>query len=261
MDAVPPALSTFCSPHFTWHHHTWDLPGLPLHIYTLKAIKYWRWRRPGTEASVILLCTVWWSFRLPTHLTFLARLSARSTWSTWLGGEWKNTQLVELSFSFPCRNLDGICFFTCSPLRMSQVCQSVAIILLSFVYMCYYSERASATGAEGIRLKEGGSINKSLVCLGNVISALGMWYKNVPCVCLASYKTVSPCISLFCNQFMLSSLSLIHWCRSSSHPTLHPFLTFILSSPSSSPSWHVLSLLPLQEALHSLQRLSTDMAT
>jgi len=34
------------------------------------------------------------------------------------------------------------------------------------------SERASTTGAEGIRLKEGGSINKSLVCLGNVISAL-----------------------------------------------------------------------------------------
>ena len=36
------------------------------------------------------------------------------------------------------------------------------------------SERASATGAEGIRLKEGGNINRSLVCLGNVISALGM---------------------------------------------------------------------------------------
>ena len=35
------------------------------------------------------------------------------------------------------------------------------------------SERASQTGAEGLRLKEGGNINKSLVCLGNVISALG----------------------------------------------------------------------------------------
>ncbi|CAI8050074.1 Kinesin-like protein Klp98A [Geodia barretti] len=34
------------------------------------------------------------------------------------------------------------------------------------------SERASATGAEGVRLKEGSSINKSLVCLGTVISAL-----------------------------------------------------------------------------------------
>ena len=29
LDAVPPALSIFCSPHFTWRHHTWDLPGLP----------------------------------------------------------------------------------------------------------------------------------------------------------------------------------------------------------------------------------------
>lgn len=37
---------------------------------------------------------------------------------------------------------------------------------------CLCSERASATGAEGVRLKEGGSINKSLVCLGTVISAL-----------------------------------------------------------------------------------------
>ncbi|XP_057358692.1 kinesin-like protein KIF16B isoform X6 [Manis pentadactyla] len=34
------------------------------------------------------------------------------------------------------------------------------------------SERADATGATGLRLKEGGNINKSLVTLGNVISAL-----------------------------------------------------------------------------------------
>lgn len=38
--------------------------------------------------------------------------------------------------------------------------------------MLFSSERASATGAEGDRLKEGGSINRSLVCLGTVISAL-----------------------------------------------------------------------------------------
>ena len=37
------------------------------------------------------------------------------------------------------------------------------------------SERASTTGAEGIRLKEGGNINRSLVSLGNVISALGKY--------------------------------------------------------------------------------------
>ncbi|MBE7326223.1 hypothetical protein IEQ44_16465, partial [Nocardioides sp. Y6] len=35
------------------------------------------------------------------------------------------------------------------------------------------SERADATGASGLRLKEGGNINKSLVTLGNVISSLG----------------------------------------------------------------------------------------
>ncbi|XP_061535285.1 kinesin-like protein KIF16B isoform X2 [Phycodurus eques] len=34
------------------------------------------------------------------------------------------------------------------------------------------SERADCTGATGVRLKEGGNINKSLVTLGNVISAL-----------------------------------------------------------------------------------------
>lgn len=36
----------------------------------------------------------------------------------------------------------------------------------------YCSERADATGATGQRLKEGAHINKSLVTLGSVISAL-----------------------------------------------------------------------------------------
>lgn len=39
------------------------------------------------------------------------------------------------------------------------------------VFLC--SERASSTGATGHRLKEGANINKSLVTLGTVISALG----------------------------------------------------------------------------------------
>ena len=38
--------------------------------------------------------------------------------------------------------------------------------------MCYYSERADATGATGARLQEGSAINKSLSTLGNVIKAL-----------------------------------------------------------------------------------------
>ena len=37
------------------------------------------------------------------------------------------------------------------------------------------SERVDASGATGQRLKEGGSINKSLVCLGKIISTLGTW--------------------------------------------------------------------------------------
>lgn len=37
----------------------------------------------------------------------------------------------------------------------------------------WFSERADAAGTTGQRLKEGGSINKSLVTLGNVISTLG----------------------------------------------------------------------------------------
>jgi centromeric protein E len=34
------------------------------------------------------------------------------------------------------------------------------------------SERVGQTGCEGVRLKEGGAINKSLLILGNVISKL-----------------------------------------------------------------------------------------
>ena len=43
------------------------------------------------------------------------------------------------------------------------------------------SERADATGATGVRLKEGGNINKSLVTLGNVISALGQKHAVKKC--------------------------------------------------------------------------------
>ena len=39
--------------------------------------------------------------------------------------------------------------------------------------LLWYSERADAAGTSGQRLKEGGSINKSLVTLGSVISTLG----------------------------------------------------------------------------------------
>ena len=44
-----------------------------------------------------------------------------------------------------------------------------------FLYVVVRSERASSSGAAGERLKEGASINKSLVTLGIVISTLGKY--------------------------------------------------------------------------------------
>lgn len=52
------------------------------------------------------------------------------------------------------------------------------------------SERADATGATGVRLKEGGNINKSLVTLGNVISALGKCLVFV-LVCLEVFLVIN----------------------------------------------------------------------
>ena len=54
----------------------------------------------------------------------------------------------------------------------ANISRSTVLTIVPNIFMCY-SERASATGAEGERLKEGGNINRSLVCLGTVISSLG----------------------------------------------------------------------------------------
>lgn len=67
------------------------------------------------------------------------------------------------------------------------------------------SERADATGATGVRLKEGGNINKSLVTLGNVISALGK--SLVLCLCGLFCFCFSFVLSL--NTFLFISL---HFC-------------------------------------------------
>lgn len=61
------------------------------------------------------------------------------------------------------------------------------------------SERADATGATGVRLKEGGNINKSLVTLGNVISSLGGQHDttavvDVLLVCSSFVLTVCVCV-------------------------------------------------------------------
>lgn len=64
------------------------------------------------------------------------------------------------------------------------------------------SERADATGATGVRLKEGGNINKSLVTLGNVISALGISLA----LCLIHCKTeLTHYLSLYKNGLFLFS--------------------------------------------------------
>ena len=64
------------------------------------------------------------------------------------------------------------------------------------------SERADATGATGVRLKEGGNINKSLVTLGNVISALG-GFLLVPCPSYSSWYCIST--KQLCIMFVLQS--------------------------------------------------------
>lgn len=56
---------------------------------------------------------------------------------------------------------------------------SLFIFLRVCVRACC-SERVSATGAVGVQLKEGGNINRSLACLGNVISALGKCHVSQP---------------------------------------------------------------------------------
>ena len=45
------------------------------------------------------------------------------------------------------------------------------------------SERADSTGAQGVRLKEGANINKSLTTLGKVISALAEIVSPLSCLC------------------------------------------------------------------------------
>ncbi|XP_029632558.1 kinesin-like protein KIF16B isoform X14 [Salmo trutta] len=59
--------------------------------------------------------------------------------------------------------------FTQAKFDMEMPCETISQIHLVDLAG---SERADATGATGVRLKEGSNINKSLVTLGNVISAL-----------------------------------------------------------------------------------------
>ncbi|ELU07622.1 hypothetical protein CAPTEDRAFT_180938 [Capitella teleta] len=68
-------------------------------------------------------------------------------------------------------------FFT-----QAKLCEDVPSEIHSKVHLVDLagSERADSSGATGDRLKEGGSINKSLVTLGNVISTLADWSDRAP---------------------------------------------------------------------------------
>lgn len=64
-------------------------------------------------------------------------------------------------------------------LRKTIIATRTTNLLSKLKYIFFLcSERANSTGATGERLKEGANINKSLVTLGNVISALGKYIIN-----------------------------------------------------------------------------------
>ena len=63
------------------------------------------------------------------------------------------------------------------------------------------SERADTTGATGVRLKEGGNINKSLVTLGNVISSLGQKRDDD---LISAFDPPELCLTLGCFLFPVS---------------------------------------------------------
>jgi hypothetical protein len=69
---------------------------------------------------------------------------------------------------------------TTTPLNIEDFAAVAAVVAEPEVRKCKFhfvdlagSERAKRTGAEGVRLREGIDINKGLLVLGNVISALG----------------------------------------------------------------------------------------
>lgn len=82
------------------------------------------------------------------------------------------------------------------------------------------SERADATGATGVRLKEGGNINKSLVTLGSVISSLGQTPRGCNHGNRMTCHTVPLWFSLpFGHSRVVSCPEQPTWCRTASTPT------------------------------------------
>ena len=94
------------------------------------------------------------------------------------------------------------------------------------VCVLLYSERSDAAGTSGQRLKEGGSINRSLVTLGSVISTLGIvdssyCYSN-EFLCLTgifqNYSTLG--LVLETEPCEISRASILHATFSFCHPTI-----------------------------------------
>jgi len=69
-----------------------------------------------------------------------------------------------------------------------------------------YSERADSAGTSGERLKEGGSINKSLVTLGNVISSLGREIYIISSLLFVEGKYIISSLLLVEGKYIISSL-------------------------------------------------------
>ena len=84
------------------------------------------------------------------------------------------------------------------------------------VMNCMYSERSDAAGTSGQRLKEGGSINKSLVTLGSVISTLGIVYWSCHFCSKVSYHYCSCVFNWFFPELLhigLDPWKSLNWSR------------------------------------------------
>lgn len=93
----------------------------------------------------------------------------------------------------------SICFYILLQAKFDSEMPSETVSKIHLVDLAG-SERADATGATGVRLKEGGNINKSLVTLGNVISALGE-FLLVPCPSYSSWYCINT--KQLCIMFVL----------------------------------------------------------
>lgn len=87
--------------------------------------------------------------------------------------------------------------------RTGELASECLLFAFSLTQIFFLSERASASGAVGDRLKEGANINKSLVTLGIVISTLGEY--KISFFCYASKSHLSFSYSYLQKRLYLAS--------------------------------------------------------